>query len=137
MSALPNPVPKPVHNGYKNSSMPNVRSFPSGYATVQAVQELNARMDELSARIDQLLSVHTVEESPVESIEAAPDENPAGVRPNRPAGLRCPQCNKRAFRPTRRTGIGEKLSLLVLLRPFRCRYCAFFEFRSVFTRTTE
>lgn len=105
--------------------MPKVRPFAAGYATVQALQELNARMDELSARLDRYLGAEVPEELLVEP--------PVEAHTNRPAALRCPQCNKHAFRKTRRGTIGEKLSVFLLMRPFRCRYCAYFEFRSVFT----
>jgi hypothetical protein len=109
--------------------MPNVRPFAAGYATVQALQELNARLDELSARIDRHLGAQSHEELLVEP--------PVEVRANRPAALRCPQCNKRALRKSRRATMGEKLSLFVLMGPFRCRYCAYFEFRSVFTSSSD
>jgi DNA-directed RNA polymerase subunit RPC12/RpoP len=138
MSALPthDPVYRPgrnrpaaVHNGRETHSMPNLRPFPSGYATVQAIQELNARLDELSERIDAYFAA---------PLTASPEADaPPEVRPGKAAGLRCPQCNKRTFRKSRRETIGEKLSAFLLMRPFRCRYCAHFEFRSIFTRSVS
>jgi hypothetical protein len=46
--------------------------------------------------------------------------------------MRCPRCNKRALRKAKRETFIERLAALVLFRPYRCRYCRYFEMRFIF-----
>jgi predicted Zn-ribbon and HTH transcriptional regulator len=116
-----------MHNSTK-STMSTVRPLPATYATVETVKELNAKLEELSARLDRYLAAQPTSTTQTLDREPSPEIN----RP-KPAGLRCPQCNKRTFQRARRYTLGEKLSAILLMTPFRCRYCAHFEFRSIFT----
>lgn len=44
-------------------------------------------------------------------------------------GLKCPQCNKRALKRTKRVTLLDKIVVLAMLSPYHCRYCQFSEWR--------
>jgi hypothetical protein len=84
--------------------------------------QVNARMDDLIHRIEDLCNARS------------PDHNSAGPifkNPRPVLGIRCPRCNKRALRQAKRETFIERIALLLLFRPYRCRYCRYFEMRFI------
>ncbi len=85
----------------------------------------NARMEELIGRIVHLRNARNasrfISPQPVRSFHTQ--------RPG--LGLRCPQCNKRALRKAKRKTLVETLAVMFLFTPYRCRYCRYYEMRSM------
>jgi hypothetical protein len=83
---------------------------------------VNERMEDLIHRIEDLCNAR----SPAQHSGGAMFKSPRPV-----LGIRCPRCNKRALRRGKRETFVERIAILALLRPYRCRYCRYFEMRFI------
>jgi hypothetical protein len=86
----------------------------------QPEPQVNAQMEDLIRRIGDLCDARA---------PLSPNRAPL-FRKQRPVlGIRCPRCNKRALRRAKTVTALERLAMLVLFRPYCCRYCRYFEMR--------